>query len=116
MIFLYGFILFLRLMWVFAQPIEKLIAFVPDDAFYYLQISKNSAKNLGWTFDGVEPTTGFHLLHALLLDFIFKVFPEISFHSIFLIAGSLGSLLLLAAFALTVISISNSFGNEYAWV
>jgi hypothetical protein len=103
-------------MWVSALPIEKLIAFVPDDAFYYLQISKNSAKNLGWTFDGVEPTSGFHLLHALLLDFIFRVFPEISFHSIFLIVGNLGSLLLLAAFTLTVISISNSFGNKYAWV
>lgn len=115
-ILFYGFLLFLRLLWVYAQPLEKLIAFVPDDAFYYLQISKNSARNLGWTFDGLEPTTGFHLLYALLLECIFKAFPEISFHSIFLLVGILGSILLLCAFALTVISISKLFGNKYVWV
>src|SRR5687768_7036872 len=39
-----------------------------DDSFYYLRIAENVANGLGPTFDGVEPTNGFHPLWMGLLS------------------------------------------------
>jgi hypothetical protein len=40
---------------------------VQDDAFYYLVIARNFLAGLGVTFDGINPTNGFHPLHLLTL-------------------------------------------------
>ena len=44
-----------------------LVQYVADDGFYYLQLARNWTQMGRWTFDGVEPATGFHLLYAYLL-------------------------------------------------
>lgn len=41
-----------------------------DDSFYYLRIAQNLAGGLGPTFDGVEPTNGFHPLWVGLLTML----------------------------------------------
>jgi hypothetical protein len=46
---------------------RNLIKFIPDDAFYYFQLAKNFNELKIWTFDGVNLTTGFHLLYAYFL-------------------------------------------------
>lgn len=40
-----------------------------SDAFYYLDIARNSAGRRGYMFDGVHPTNGFHPLWQYLLSF-----------------------------------------------
>jgi hypothetical protein len=76
----------------------QLAKYVPDDAFYYLQSARNFARLGRWTFDGVEPASGFHLLWGYLLAALFRINPSASFHSIF-VAGALFQLGLLAAAA-----------------
>lgn len=46
-----------------------------DDAYYYFEISRNAALGQGFTFDGINPTNGFHPLWAWLLVPVFLAFP-----------------------------------------
>ena len=46
-----------------------------DDAYYYFEISRNAALGEGFTFDGVNPTNGFHPLWGWLLVPVFLAFP-----------------------------------------
>lgn len=49
-------------------PIQTLVAkILPDDSFYYFVIAHNAAQGLGLSFDGVNPSNGFHPLWALSL-------------------------------------------------
>ncbi len=56
------------------RPIECQTAHIADDAFYYFQIAWNRANGRGWTFDGENPTTGFHIAYAALLAAAQKLF------------------------------------------
>ncbi|MDW8235690.1 MAG: hypothetical protein RMK98_03585 [Bacteroidia bacterium] len=57
-------------------PTEKIIAATTlDDTFYYLQIARNFAQGKGLTFDGYEPTNGFHPLWLAVLVPIAYFFP-----------------------------------------
>jgi 4-amino-4-deoxy-L-arabinose transferase-like glycosyltransferase len=40
---------------------------IQDDAFYYLEIAAHFLRGEGLTWDGLEPTNGFHPLYALLM-------------------------------------------------
>jgi hypothetical protein len=54
---------------------ELQVQFVPDDAFYYLQLAKNYVKLGYWTFDsGLSLASGFHPLLAYLLALLYKMF------------------------------------------
>ncbi len=55
-----------RLFFVFSSP-ENLITIVPDDAFYYFKIAKNICLGLGSSFDGINPTNGYHPLWMIIL-------------------------------------------------
>jgi hypothetical protein len=46
---------------------------VPDDAGYYLKTALNAARGLGSTFDGQNPTNGYHPLWFLMLAAMGKV-------------------------------------------
>lgn len=51
------------------------VQFMPDDAYYYLQLSKSFASLGRWTFDsGVSLTSGFHPLLAYFLALLYKIF------------------------------------------
>jgi len=41
-------------------PLDSLLGIVPDDAFYYLQIARHIAASGFSSFDGINPTNGYH--------------------------------------------------------
>lgn len=52
-----------------------LIGFFPDDAFYYLKTARNVFEFGFATFDGVNPTNGFHPLYFLLVTALAGMVP-----------------------------------------
>ena len=50
-----------------SMPIEQRLCYMPDDAFYYLQVACRRASEGVWSFDGEHPTTGFHIAWAVIL-------------------------------------------------
>ncbi len=54
------------LLFVWLVPASTLMLAV-DDAYYYLRIARNVGDGRGITYDGVEPTTGFHPLWLLVV-------------------------------------------------
>ena len=56
------------------MPAELRVQYVPDDAFYYLGLSRNFFRLHFWTFDsGISRTSGFHPLHAYVLVSLFWI-------------------------------------------
>lgn len=55
-----------RLMFL-VSPLESIIKVVPDDAFYYFKVAQNVVAGYGSTFDGINPTNGYHPLWLVLL-------------------------------------------------
>ncbi len=53
--------------WALGADILRLLAVVPDDAAYYLQIARNAAHGVGFTFDGIHATNGYQPLWQWLL-------------------------------------------------
>ncbi len=51
--------------WVLASP-EHALFLLWDDSFYYLEIARNIATGKGSTFDGLQPTNGYHPLWLLI--------------------------------------------------
>jgi hypothetical protein len=47
--------------------VDSLVQFVPDDAFYYLQVARQIVVGNGSTFDGIYPANGYHPLWMFLL-------------------------------------------------
>lgn len=74
-IFIVGLVLCLAIRLVLAwQPVQELSWRVnADDAYYYFKLAQNIGAGLGATFDGINPTNGFHPLYALLLVPLFKL-------------------------------------------
>ena len=63
----------LQLLLVF-RPIDVLIVnTLPDDAFYYFEVARNIALGAGSTFDGLNPTNGYHPLWMVVLIGIFSL-------------------------------------------
>ncbi|MBK8230414.1 MAG: hypothetical protein IT349_04110 [Candidatus Eisenbacteria bacterium] len=48
-------------------PIARVVNGLLDDSFYYLQVARAIAEGRGSTFDGVEPTNGYHPLWMAIL-------------------------------------------------
>jgi hypothetical protein len=47
--------------------IENLTLFISDDAYYYFNVARNIARGAGSSFDGMDPTNGYHPLWMLCL-------------------------------------------------
>jgi len=55
--------------WLILLPHETLVCFIPDDAFYELQLARHFLASGKWSFDGgYTTTTGFHLLNIYLMS------------------------------------------------
>ena len=82
-----------------------------DDAFYYFQIAKNAAHGLGFSFDGVYATNGFHPLLAWLAVPVFAWFdsPWIPIHLILALLA-----LATAATGYVLFRIGRALGSERA--
>jgi len=63
--------------YVVTRPKRVLIGFVPDDAFYELQIARHFLATGKWSFDGsLTTTTGFHLLNVYLMSLFPRLFDS----------------------------------------
>jgi len=59
------------------MPVPLLISkTIPDDAYYYFVVARNVASGQGLSFDGRNPTNGFHPLWLLPLIAFYALFPE----------------------------------------
>lgn len=110
------FILFIvllsRLIYFYNLTESQLIGIVPDDAFYYLKMAQNKAFLGIWSFDGINTSTGFHLLYGYLLYFIFSVFGNIDWKIIFLIIGFLASIFISVSSYLVASTARNLFNKN----
>ena len=102
-----------RLAKLLRLPDRLLVTYLPDDAFYYLALAQNFARTGRWTFDGVEPATGFHLLWAYLLAALYKMAPHLTLHGVLLWGGVFQTLCLALAAWLVVRTAEHVF-NEHA--
>ncbi len=92
--------------------IDSLICVVPDDAFYYLRTAQHIAQGHGVTFDGTNPTNGFHPLWMMLLSGLAYLIPD----SWMLFKASLGfSILLNTGSALGLYLILKRFTDRW-WI
>ncbi len=107
LVFLVG---MLRLAILFRKSDGNLVKVIPDDAFYYLVPARNFATLGRWTFDGVEPSSGFHLLWGYLLAGFFHLAPHATLHTIFAVFGTLQVLLLTLAAYLLALTARKLFG------
>ena len=61
---------------IIARPVEDLVGFVSDDAFYYLQTARNLAATGKPTFDGIHATNGYHPAWMAVCTLLAKVFSD----------------------------------------
>jgi hypothetical protein len=72
--------------YLFSASVSSLLAHgIPDDAFYYLKIAQNFARGAGSSFDGINPTNGYHPLWFLTLAGLYRLLgpsadPQIQFY------------------------------------
>ncbi len=90
-------LLFIRTILLIFPLRERLYAQIPDDAFYYLVLARNHAAHGAWTFDGVAPATGFHLLLGYLLSFMYSTHQNIGFMEVFVVSAIVNSLCIAAS-------------------
>ncbi|BDI29693.1 hypothetical protein CCAX7_17440 [Capsulimonas corticalis] len=62
-------------LFVISRPLIWLLGYVADDAFYYLQVARHLAESGRSTFDGVNPTNGYHPGWMLILTVAAKLVP-----------------------------------------
>lgn len=86
-----------RLALFLREPLAQQIGVIPDDAFYYLVAAKHFARTATWTFDGVAPASGFHLLHAYLLAALYKAAPDLGVTATFAAVDGAATALLVGA-------------------
>ena len=100
----------LRLAILFRRSDGNLVKVIPDDAFYYLVPARNFATLGRWTFDGIEPSSGFHLLWGYLLAGFFHLAPHARLHTIFAVFGTIQVLCVTLAAYLLALTTRRLFG------
>jgi hypothetical protein len=53
---------------------RQIVAFIPDDSFYFFKIAENIVAGRGVTFDGINPTNGFQPLWLFLLVPLYAIY------------------------------------------
>jgi hypothetical protein len=103
-----------RVLYFYLGPDEHLIGVVPDDAFYYIQLAKHRVADGFWTFDGISPATGFHLLYGYFLVVLFYIFPTIDWRELYLTVGILSSFAIGFASLICSITVSRLYSKDIA--
>lgn len=92
---------FLRATWIILFQQQHIESFVPDDAFYYLELARNRSVLGIWSMDGMNIASGFHLFWGYflyLLNIVLGV--KVSLLTIFGIGAAINSTLVAIAFYL----------------
>src|SRR5262249_16644073 len=101
-----------RIVWLVTRPEDEIIKYIPDDAFYYINLAKHFALTGTWTFDGSAVASGFHLAWAYFLAVFFSLCPLISFIRLLLVAGVISSLAIaISAYIVCLIALRR-FGSS----
>ena len=61
---------------ILRHSVSWLLGYVADDGFYYLQIARHLAATGHSTFDGLNPTNGYHPGWMLLMTGLARLFPD----------------------------------------
>ncbi len=91
---------------------EIQITMVPDDAFYYAVLAHNFADMGQWTFDGTNPSTGFHLLYGYALSLATIAFGQLDFPRLLLVVGLVNILLISGGAALVALACNRLVGVQ----
>lgn len=99
--------IFIASLWL--MPINKVIYFFSDDAYYYFKVAQNIILGLGSTFDGTNLSNGYHPLWMVVLLPIYALSidtPEVSLRIILTVQALLaaGTLLLLWRYVSNILS------------
>ncbi len=108
---LIGLVALARLTFIAVGGEGRIVQMVPDDAFYYLVLAKAHATLGRWTFDGVAPTTGFHLLWGYLLSAVYTLAPGAGLRSVFWGSGLVGAACTAVACGLTALTAMRIWGR-----
>jgi hypothetical protein len=98
--------------YVLAGGPDRIVNFLPDDAFYYLRMAKNFAAEGRWTLDGDAPATGFHLLWGYFWAAVFYVAPHIDLASIYVLSFAVGLVCYVLSAAALSILLTECYGSE----
>jgi hypothetical protein len=100
-------------------PFNFLLNFSHDDAFFYIKTADNFSKGLGSTFDGINPTNGYHPLYFLFLSFYFFLIhlfsnpsPEVLYKAIFILDSTLMGLTLMIIYRI----LKFTAGNKHKFI
>ena len=107
-----GLCVLVRVLYFYHASDAELIAAVPDDAFYYIQMARHRAVDGFWTFDGTSPATGFHFLYGYLLTALFWLFGIVDWRQLFLLIGGGASVSIGLAAGLVARSAENFYGRK----
>jgi hypothetical protein len=102
------------LVWYMGLP--DMLGFIPDDAFYYLKLAQNFLTLGVWTFDGIEPASGFHLFHAYVLLALLGAIPSAEFTTLFAVLATIHAILICLSMVITVNGVRKSFPSVPALV
>lgn len=91
-------ILLLRLCFLIFIDLDLLLTYIPDDSFYYLELSKNFILHGHWSFDGINPSSGFHLLYGYFVVLAMKLFGVDNFYGVFVFLSLINICLLTFSF------------------
>ncbi len=108
-----GFLLITRAIWLFNSPLEEFIKVVPDDSFYYLKLSCNFIDKNTWTFDGLNTTSGFHLIYGYLLVFFNKFIGCQNWRITYLLISLISAFLISFSCYLTSNLVRKKVGYKY---
>lgn len=96
---------------------EALLERVPDDAFYYLVLSRNFLETGRWTFDGIAPASGFHILFAYIVAGLYGLWPEAGLETVYAVVVLLNTVLVATAvYLLSRVAERLGFGSGLAGV
>jgi hypothetical protein len=100
-----------RVIYFYYSDDKQLIGVIPDDAFYYLVLAQNRVAYGFWTFDGVAPASGFHLLYAYTLSTIYTLFGAIDWRHLFLAISFVASTLIAFSCYLVLTLVHDKLGK-----
>ncbi len=79
-----------RALTILAGGEDAMVRNMADDSFYYFVLARNFAELGVWTFDGVAPASGFHVMWAYLLAGVFALAPDITLPVLFVWVSLIG--------------------------
>lgn len=99
---------------IISRPVEDLVGFVSDDAFYYFQTARNLAATGRPAFDGIHATNGYHPAWMAVCTLLAAVFDD---RETLLRAALWTSFLLHLASAWMLVRLCGRFVSKFwAWV